>query len=82
MYILAASFVAKQLLPDEIPQGRFSYGAMFIAGIFMGEKITRQFSGDIFQKELSLNRPNHSATVQIFQRSQNTFNVASTNYSS
>ena len=38
--------------------------------------------GDIFQEEVSLNPPNRSTTVQIFQHSQNTFNVGSTKYSS
>ena len=37
--------------------------------------------GDISEEEVSLNRLNHSTTVQIIQRSQNTFNFVSTNYS-
>ena len=61
-------FVAKQFSPEEFSQGAFSYGAMFIVGIFMGENLPL----DIFQEEVLL---------KIFQRSQSTFNVVSTNYS-
>ena len=72
-------FIAKQLLPEEFPQGGVLYGAMVIVGIFMGEKILRQyFQGIFLYGEVSLNRPNHSTTMQIFQRSQYTFYVANT----
>ena len=54
---------------------------MFMAGIFIGEKFPRQCSGRYFEEEVSLNRSNHSATVQVFQLSQNRFNFLSTNYS-
>ena len=74
-------FVAKQFLPEEFSKGKFSHGAIFIVGIFMGRKFRGNFSADFFQEEVSLNHSNHSTTVQIFQRSQNTFNVVSTNYS-
>ena len=37
--------------------------------------------GDISEEEVSLNRLNHSTTVQIIQSSQNTFNFVSANYS-
>ena len=40
-------------------------------------KFRGNFPGDVFKEKVTLNRPNYSATVEIFQRSQNTFNVAS-----
>ena len=42
----------------------------------------RKFPGDIFLEKVSLNRPNHLTTVQIFQLSQSTSYVANTNHSS
>ena len=55
---------------------------MLIVGILMGEKVPRQScGGHFFQQEVSLNPSNHSTTAQIFERSQNTFNVLNTNYS-
>ena len=64
---------------EEFSEGRFSYWAMFTVGNFMAEKVI--FWGGIFHEEFSLNRSNGSTAVQIFQRSQNKFNVVSTNYS-
>ena len=79
--IVFFSLVAKQLLPEEFPQVGFSYEAIFIAGIFTVEKISIRgsFPGDIFQEEVSLNRPDYPTTVQIFQRSQNTFSLVTIN---
>ena len=39
------------------------------------------FLGDIFRREVSWNRSNHSIKTQIFQRSQNKFVVISADYS-
>ena len=47
----------------------------------MVEKTPRHFPEDILYDEVSLNLPNQSTTVQIFQR-QNTFNVTSKDYES
>ena len=57
-------------------------GQCSLLGFSWERKFQGNFPGDIFQEEVSLNLPNHSTTVQIFQRSQNTFNFANTNYSS
>ena len=55
-------------------------GQCSLLGFSWERKFQGNFPGDIFQEEVSLNLPNHSTTVQIFQRSQNTFNFANTNY--
>ena len=57
-------------------------GQSSLLGFLWEGNFRGNFPGDIFQEEVSLDRSNHSTTVQIFQRSQNTFHVANTNYSS
>ena len=61
--------------------GVFLMGQCSLLGFSWKRKTRGNLPDDIFQKEVSLNRSNHSTTVQIFQRSQNTFIVITANYS-
>ena len=57
-------------------------GQCSLLGFSWERKFRGNFLGDVFQEEVSLNPQNHSTTMQIFQHGENTFNVASTKYSS
>ena len=57
-------------------------GQCWLLEYLLERKFRGNFPGDIFQGEVSLNPPNDLTTVQIFQHIQDTFNGASTKYSS